>query len=127
MADVWEDMYGLDKNNYNDNALDKDGDGYTNLEEFINGTQPTSATVTDPVVTDPAPIDPVVTDPAPTDPVVTDPAPTDPVLTDPAANISLLDFPYTLVDEAYILDIVLNADETTIEFTTTVPDSGITF
>jgi len=110
-------MYGLDKNNYNDNALDKDGDGYTNLEEFINGTQPTSATVTDPVVTDPAP----------TDPVVTDPAPTDPVLTDPAANISLLDFPYTLVDEAYILDIVLNADETTIEFTTTVPDSGITF
>ena len=38
MADVWEDMNGLNKNDYNDNSLDKDGDGYTNLEEFINGT-----------------------------------------------------------------------------------------
>jgi len=113
MADVWEDMYGLDKNNYKDNALDKDGDGYTNLEEFINGTKPSTATVTDPVVTDPAPTNPVVTDPVDG-------------TTAPAAT-SLLDFPYTLVDEANILNIVLNADETTIEFTTTVPDSGITF
>jgi len=43
MADVWEDMYGFDKNNYSDNAQDKDNDGYTNLEEFINGTNPNSA------------------------------------------------------------------------------------
>ena len=42
MADVWEDIYGLDKYNYNDNAEDKDGDGYTNIEEFINGMNPNS-------------------------------------------------------------------------------------
>jgi hypothetical protein len=37
MSDSWETSNGLDLNNAADGRLDKDGDGYTNLEEFING------------------------------------------------------------------------------------------
>jgi Zn-dependent metalloprotease len=39
MPDWWETKYGLDKN-VNDAGLDKDGDGYTNLEEYKAGTLP---------------------------------------------------------------------------------------
>ena len=139
MADVWEDMYGFDKNSASDNVKDKDGDGYTNLEEFINGTNPNNAdnvtapvTAEDPVATEPAvekPVveEPVATEPVATEPVVEEPVAAEPVVEEPVADQSLSDFPYTLVDETYILNIVLNADETSIEFTTTVPDSGITF
>ena len=41
MPDEWEQRYGLDANNADDNSSDKDGDGYTNVEEYLNGTDPT--------------------------------------------------------------------------------------
>jgi len=41
MPDEWETKYGLDPNDPSDAAKDKDGDGYTNLEEYLNGTDPT--------------------------------------------------------------------------------------
>jgi hypothetical protein len=40
MPDWFEDAYGLDKYNPGDASLDKDGDGLTNLEEFLLGTRP---------------------------------------------------------------------------------------
>jgi pectate lyase len=36
MPDFWEDGVGLDKNSAADNTGDLDGDGYTNIEEYIN-------------------------------------------------------------------------------------------
>jgi pectate lyase len=41
MPDAWERKYGLDVNHADDNLSDKDGDGYTNVEEYLNGTDPT--------------------------------------------------------------------------------------
>ncbi|MCA9142331.1 MAG: hypothetical protein KDB05_06070 [Planctomycetales bacterium] len=41
MPDHWEKRYGLNANNANDNSSDVDGDGYTNVEEWLNGTDPT--------------------------------------------------------------------------------------
>lgn len=41
MPDDWETRYGFDADNANDNSLDTDGDGYTNVEEYLNGTDPT--------------------------------------------------------------------------------------
>jgi len=41
MPDWWEKKFGLDPHDASDNAGDKDGDGYTNVEEFINDTDPT--------------------------------------------------------------------------------------
>ncbi len=41
MPDEWEVKYGLAPKDPTDNALDKDGDGYTNIEEYLNGTDPT--------------------------------------------------------------------------------------
>ena len=40
MADQWEINYCLDPENPDDGSQDSDGDGFTNLEEFLNGTQP---------------------------------------------------------------------------------------
>ena len=40
MPDAFESRYGLDPNNAKDASLDDDGDGYVNIEEYINGTQP---------------------------------------------------------------------------------------
>ena len=39
IPDQWELAHGLDRN-INDGALDPDGDGMTNLEEYIAGTDP---------------------------------------------------------------------------------------
>ncbi|THB80241.1 MAG: hypothetical protein D3926_08245, partial [Desulfobacteraceae bacterium] len=39
MPDYWEDLYGLDKN-VDDADGDKDSDGFTNIEEFIGGSDP---------------------------------------------------------------------------------------
>ena len=36
MDDGWERSRGLDPANANDRNLDRDGDGYTELEEFLN-------------------------------------------------------------------------------------------
>jgi hypothetical protein len=40
MPDTWEDANGLDKADATDALQDDDGDGYTNLEEYLNGTTP---------------------------------------------------------------------------------------
>jgi hypothetical protein len=39
LPDEYETRYGLDANTY-DGSRDSDGDGYTNLEEFVNGSNP---------------------------------------------------------------------------------------
>ncbi|HMP83101.1 MAG TPA: pectate lyase, partial [Verrucomicrobiota bacterium] len=41
MPDSWENKFGFDAKDPTDGDLDKDGDGYTNVEEFLNGTDPT--------------------------------------------------------------------------------------
>ncbi|MCK5560674.1 MAG: Ig-like domain-containing protein, partial [Thermoplasmata archaeon] len=41
MPDTWEDQYGLDKYNSIDASEDLDKDGKSNLNEFIDGTDPT--------------------------------------------------------------------------------------
>ena len=40
MPDVWEKQHGLETG-VSDDADDTDGDGYTNIEEYLNGTDPT--------------------------------------------------------------------------------------
>jgi hypothetical protein len=40
MSDVWEGKYDLNMLDPTDGNKDSDGDGYTNLEEFLNGTNP---------------------------------------------------------------------------------------
>jgi hypothetical protein len=39
MPDVWEQVYAFNPN-AQDGSADKDGDGYTNVEEYFNGTNP---------------------------------------------------------------------------------------
>lgn len=43
MPDDWEKRYGLNPDDAGDANLDKDGDGFTNLEEYQAGTDPTNA------------------------------------------------------------------------------------
>lgn len=40
MPDAWELEHGLDPSDGSDHAADLDGDGYTNLEEYLNQTDP---------------------------------------------------------------------------------------
>ena len=40
MPDVWEKQYKLNPQDHSDGSEDKDRDGYTNIEEFLNGTTP---------------------------------------------------------------------------------------
>ncbi len=40
MPDEWEKRHGLDPSDPSDGRADRDGDGYTNLEEYLNGTDP---------------------------------------------------------------------------------------
>jgi hypothetical protein len=40
MPDEWEKKYGLNPSDESDCAKDADGDGYTNVEEYLNGTNP---------------------------------------------------------------------------------------
>ncbi len=40
MPDAWEEQYQFTVNDPSDNHDDPDGDGYTNIEEFLNGTDP---------------------------------------------------------------------------------------
>lgn len=40
MPDAWEARYGFNPNEASDGAQDADNDGYTNIEEFLNGTDP---------------------------------------------------------------------------------------
>jgi len=41
MPDGWEEKFGLDPYAAADTVLDTDGDGYTDVEEYLNGTDPT--------------------------------------------------------------------------------------
>ncbi len=41
MPDEWEKLYGLNMADPSDNSADVDHDGYTNIEEWINNTDPT--------------------------------------------------------------------------------------
>ncbi|MCW9705279.1 hypothetical protein [Fodinibius salsisoli] len=41
MPDDWEEKYGLDPNDPSDATSDINGDGYTNIEKYINGIDPT--------------------------------------------------------------------------------------
>lgn len=41
MPDEWETKFNLDPADAADNAADVDNDGYTNVEEYLNGTDPT--------------------------------------------------------------------------------------
>jgi hypothetical protein len=43
MPDDWETKHGLDRDDVNDAAGDLNGDGYTNIEEFLNGRDPRAA------------------------------------------------------------------------------------
>ena len=40
MPDPWEQKYGFNPADPSDDSKDADGDGYTNIEEFLNGTNP---------------------------------------------------------------------------------------
>jgi hypothetical protein len=40
MPDAWEEAHGLNPHDASDAAGDKDNDGYTNIEEYLNGTDP---------------------------------------------------------------------------------------
>ena len=40
MPDAWERRYGLSPEDASDHSADTDSDGYTNLEEYLNGTDP---------------------------------------------------------------------------------------
>ncbi len=40
MPDQWEEKYGLNMDDPTDNRGDQDNDGYTNIEEWLNGTNP---------------------------------------------------------------------------------------
>jgi hypothetical protein len=42
MPDVWETNNGFNPQSPSDASGDSDGDGYTNLEEFLNGNNPGS-------------------------------------------------------------------------------------
>ena len=41
MPDEWERKFGFNSHSASDNTRDKDDDGYTNIEEYLNGTDPT--------------------------------------------------------------------------------------
>jgi hypothetical protein len=40
MPDKWEKKYGLNPNDPSDAVKDCNGDGYTNIEKYINGMDP---------------------------------------------------------------------------------------
>lgn len=40
MADAWEQAHGFDPASAADGPADRDGDGFTNVEEFLNGSRP---------------------------------------------------------------------------------------
>jgi len=51
MPDDWENLYGFDPNDSSDGPQDADEDGYTNLEEFLNGSKPKDSITTTTTIT----------------------------------------------------------------------------
>jgi len=49
MADDWESANGLNPNRAADRNADRDDDGYTNLEEFLNQTNPSQSDIDQPI------------------------------------------------------------------------------
>jgi hypothetical protein len=45
IPDYWEEQFGLNKNSAADAMRDSDGDGYANIEEFLNNTDPRGGSV----------------------------------------------------------------------------------
>jgi hypothetical protein len=45
MPNAWETQHGFNQNNGSDGSQDADGDGWTNLEEYLNNTNPGSGGV----------------------------------------------------------------------------------
>jgi hypothetical protein len=45
IPDYWEKQYGLNPNDPSDAMKDSDGDGYTNIEEYVNNTDPVGGTL----------------------------------------------------------------------------------
>jgi hypothetical protein len=45
MPDAWEEQYGMNPDDSSDASADLNGDGYTNIEEFINGREPNAPAV----------------------------------------------------------------------------------
>ena len=45
MADEWEVLYRFCPDDPSDGPSDSDGDGYTNVEEYLNGTKPTTGSL----------------------------------------------------------------------------------
>ena len=41
MPDAWEKTHGLNPADADDSRIDLDNDGYTNIEEYLNRTDPT--------------------------------------------------------------------------------------
>ena len=42
ISDAWENKYGLNSNDASDANKDLNGDGYTNIEKYLNGINPTT-------------------------------------------------------------------------------------
>ena len=49
MPDAWEKRFGFNPNDAKDGPKDRDGDGYTNVEEYLNRTDPTAPDTGEPV------------------------------------------------------------------------------
>jgi len=81
MADEWENIHfgSLTVGSATDSSSDSDGDGYTDLEEFLNGTDPKSASAAPP----PPPPPPIDPPPPPPPPPIDPPPPAPPPPIDP--------------------------------------------
>ena len=87
MNDLWEAANSLSPGNSNDRNGDSDGDGYTNLEEFLNELANDSGTPTqDPPAEDPPAEDPPAEDPPAEDPPAEDPPAEDPPSEEPGGT-----------------------------------------
>jgi pectate lyase len=55
MPNDWENRYNFNPNSSSDGNQDNDGDGYTNIEEYLNGTNPKGSGPTSTIVVTPTP------------------------------------------------------------------------